>query len=163
MEINEKELEFVSRHYKKGRLNTDKAWGRLRGSRTTSPLQLAGLRRETEQERGYKAIAASVAIVLGLSVALAYNWSTIFPSTEQEVVDKHAPAMPIIEAKDSCVVLKYDNEPIGKILGELSGYYHCNVSTEDSTRCVTGELEATSLNEVVDILQTTLNIKITVK
>lgn len=158
MENNDKDLEFVSRHYKENRLDTDKAWkqfadrtGMSKPRRTIYP----------------KAIAASVAVVLGLSMALAFNWISIFPTQQPteptaEVVAESA-AHPIIEAKDSTVLLRYDNEPVGKVLRELSTYYSKNVTTADSTRCVSGEIEASSLDEIVSILEATLNINISVE
>lgn len=158
MENNDKDLEFVSRHYKENRLDTDKAWEQLAG-RTGMPKPRRTIYR--------KAIAASAAVVLGFSMALAFDWISIFParqSTEPaEVVAAEPVARPIIEAKDSTVLLRYDNEPVGKILRELSAYYSKNVTTADSTRCVSGEIEASSLDEIVGILEATLNINISVE
>lgn len=157
-EINEKDLEFVARHYESGKLNVENAWQRY--------LMRTGRGRKMVPH--YKAIAASVALVLGLSVALAYNWTAIFhpahtePSQPQttEVVKNTTPH---IEKKNSTVVLKYDNEPIGKILTELSSYYGKTITTDHPDRRVSGELEASSLEEIVDILEMTLSIKIDVR
>lgn len=143
-EIREKELEFVSRHYKKGRLNTNKAWRSFMArSGRTSIFTFHS-----------KSIAASVALFLGLSVALAFSWNTIFPKE---------PATPLIEAKSGVVILKYDNEPIGNVLKELSTHYGKTITTEDPTHRISGEIEASSLDEIVDILEATLNINITVE
>lgn len=143
-DIRENELEFVSRHYRKGALNTNKAWRSFmtRSGRTSIMLFPR------------KSIVASIAFVLGLSVALAFSWNTIFP---QE------PDTPMIEVKSGIVILKYDNEPIGNVLKELSAHYGKTVTTADPTRRISGELEASSLDEIVAILETTLNIKINVE
>lgn len=156
-DIRENELEFVSRHYRKGRLNTNKAWRTFRNR--TGHTSFITLHR--------KAIAASAAVVLGFSMALAFDWISIFPMQQPTepatVVTAESAAHPIIEAKDSTVLLRYDNEPVGKILRELSAYYSKNVTTADSTRCVSGEIEASSLDEIVGILEATLNINISVE
>lgn len=143
-DIRENELEFVSRHYKKGRLNTNKAW--------CSFMTRSG--RTSIMPFYRKSIVASIALVLGISVALAFNWNTIFPKEH---------VTPLIEVKSGVVILKYDNEPIGNVLKELSAHYGKTITTEDSTRRISGELEASSLDEIVDILETTLNININVE
>lgn len=157
-EINEKDLVFVARHYESGKLNVENAWQRYR--------MRTGRGRKTVPH--YKAIAASVALVLGLSVALAFNWTAIFHPvhTEQpqpETTEVAETTTPLIEKKDSTVVLKYYNEPIGKILAELSSYYGKTITTDHPDRRVSGELEASSLDEIIDVLEMTLNIKIDVR
>lgn len=143
-DIRENELEFVSRHYRKGRLNTNKAWRSFRNR--TGHTSFITLHR--------KAIAASAALVLGLSVALAFNWNTIFPPT---------PAHPLIEVRNGATILKYNNEPIGNVLQELSDFYGNDITTADPSRRISGEIESSSLEETIEILEATLDIKIEVR
>lgn len=60
-------------------------------------------------------------------------------------------------------IFKFHNTPINEALGDLSEYYHVNLVAVDSSESISGEFEATSLNEVKDILESTLNIRIYIK
>lgn len=142
--FDDKDLEFVVRHYRKGHLDTNKAWRSFmaRSGRThVSTFRRTG-------------IAAAITLFLGISAALAFNWDHIFPTEH---------VSPLIEVRSDVVILKYDNEPIGNVLKELSAHYGKDLRTSDPTRRISGEMEATSLDEIVDILESTLNINITVE
>lgn len=57
-------------------------------------------------------------------------------------------------------VFKFSNTPINEALGDISEYYHVNIIASDTTKCLSGEFEATNITDVVDLLESTLNIKI---
>lgn len=57
-------------------------------------------------------------------------------------------------------VFKFNNTPINEALGDISEYYHVNIIASDTTKCISGEFEATNMNDVVDLLESTLGIKI---
>lgn len=77
------------------------------------------------------------------------------------------------------IVLRYDNAPIGDVLDELSAYYGRELALQplglkqaqstigDGQRqgglCISGEIEAASLEEAIDVLETTLDIKIDIR
>lgn len=150
-EINEKELEFVAKHYKEGALNTEHAWRVF--------ADKVGRRRNAFARI---AVAASVTLVVCIAMAGGYWYYGNVQKQESKVV---APATNyrIVRKSPKGIILKYENEPVGNVLAELSSYYGKKVTTDEAGRCISGEIEATSLDEVVEILRITLDIEIDVK
>lgn len=186
-EINDDELQFVVRHYEEGALDTDRAWKRFR-LRTHAPAREGG---EVHQfsplrnDRGwlsFRRIAASVSIafIVGASVASGL-WYVRQQTTADEASTTTTPATTIpyryLQPQAESIVLKYDNAPLDDVLDELSSYYgrtitwHADYSTnsadspqnETAPRHISGEIEATSLEEVIEILEATLDVEIEIQ
>lgn len=164
-EINDDELQFVARHYKEDALNTDRAWQTLRNS---VPASSASNQLQHRLGTGTRRIAASVsiALIVGASVACgfwyAHRWNAQPAAPEAPTATVNTPYRYLQPAEES-IVLKYDNAPIEDVLGELSTYYGREVVLKDvsaSGRHISGEIEATSLEEVKEILEATLDIEI---
>lgn len=167
-EINEDELQFVARHYKEDTLNTERAWRTLRQRVLPSSATHLPTRRLSTATRRIAA-AVSIALIVGASVACGLWYS------RQQAVVPDAPVAPsttvatpyrYLQAKGESIVLKYDNAPIEEILNELSTHYGRTLvlqSASASGRCISGEIEATSLEEVVEILEATLDIEIEIQ
>ena len=64
------------------------------------------------------------------------------------------------EDSDTTDVFSFNHTPINEVLGELSRHYHTQLSASDTTKSVTGEIEASSVEDAIEVLQTTLGIKI---
>lgn len=150
--INEEELQFVAKHYKQNSLDADSAWKRF--------VKRTGYKSTDKYRR--IAVAASVCVVFGIAIAGGIWYANTIETTPPVTVPA-SPEYRFIKKHGKTVILKYDNEPIGNVLKELSAYYGKQISTSDSTRCISGEIEAASMEEIVEILEVTLNISIEVK
>lgn len=188
-EINDDELQFVARHYAENSLDADSAWQRFSqqtappvpsedGSPERRPLwatltgawagRAGGTPRLSTATRRIAA-SVSIALIVGASVACGFWFS------HQQTAAPDAPAAPsatvatpyrYLQVKDESIVLKYDNAPINDVLSELSTHYGRTLvlqSASASDRSISGEIEATSLEEVVDILEATLDIEIEIQ
>lgn len=150
--INEEELQFVAKHYKQNSLDADSAWKRF--------VKRTGYKSTDKYRR--IAVAASVCVVFGFAIAGGIWYANTIETTPSVTVPV-SPEYRFIKKHGKTVILKYDNEPIGNVLKELSAYYGKQISTSDSTRRISGEIEAASMEEIVEILEVTLNISIEVK
>lgn len=151
--INEDELRFVAKHYKGGRLNTAKAWKKYR--------TLSGQTERGKMKRF--AIAASILFMATMAIACIY-WTQnhripISHDTEETVPMDTTENMKKI---NNIKVFRYENQPINYVLKDLSQYYGHKLSANDTTKHLTGELQADSLEVVVDMLEETLDIKISI-
>ncbi len=155
--INDDELHFVVKHYKENRLNADAAWIKLKlkaGNKQTRTL--------------WKSVSVAASVLLIASIAIAcivigYNHYKSVPQQPNNQIIPVADTLYITENTDSIKVFKFNGESIGKVLKELSTYYGKNLSTADSTKVLSGEIEATSCEDAVSIIEGTLDIKIVVK
>lgn len=155
--INDDELHFVVKHYKENRLNADAAWIKLKlktGNKQTRTL--------------WKSVSVAASVLLIASIAIAcivigYNHYKSVPQQPNNQIIPVVDTLYITENTDSIKVFKFNGESIGKVLKELSTYYGKNLSTADSTKVLSGEIEATSCEDVVSIIEGTLDIKIVVK
>ena len=156
--LNDKDLDFVARHYKEDALSPGQAWQTFtrrtgyKPSRSTSRRWIA---------------AACVAAVFTTAIAgaLWLSHQSNPPSTTTAVTTPlpSAPDYRILQQKTGGIILRYNKEEIGNVLKELSTYYGKTLSTTEPERRISGEIEATSLEEVVEILESTLNIHISVQ
>lgn len=147
-------LDFVVQNYTEKGLDTERALRQFQ--------QQAGI----TPNRSWRHIAAVAALVMVVGGALACGlWYGQQDQAERQI-ESTAPdtSYRILKQKDDrSILLQYDNEPIGNVLRELSTYYKKELSTKENLRRISGEIEASSLEEIIVILETTLNIKIQVK
>lgn len=147
-------LDFVVRHYTERELDRERALRQFQ--------QRAGI----TPNRSWRHTAAIAALVMVVGGALACGlWYSRQDQAESQV-ESIVPdtSYRILKQKDdSSILLQYDNEPIGNVLRELSTYYKKELYTKENRQRISGEIEASSLEEIIVILETTLNIKIQVK
>lgn len=155
-QINEKELQFVVTHYKEGIMDEDAAWQRLKkrtGKSSSTPL------------RKY-AVAASVVLAVGMALACGVWMSGNMPwisnkGTQQSAsVSSQNADSAHTENQGTAKVFYYDKTPINSVLADLASYYSVAFTASDTTKCVSGEIEASELADVIDLLETSLKIKI---
>ena len=144
--INDDELRFVVKHYKPNCLDTKRAWQRFKAMRGV----------DTSNRR--KILAVGIAVAAGI---IGYH-NYMLP---QKPILKPIPVDTayVIEDYEECDtidVFRFDHTPINQVLGELSRHYHTQLSASDTTKSVTGEIEASSVEDAIEVLQTTLGIKI---
>lgn len=155
--INDDELRFVLSHYRRGRLDTRRAWRRFQEARGMRPA--SRLRRI--------AMAASVAVAVGIAVAagmIGYRHYFLPQKAKPAVVPADS-AVTVYERNeaDTTCVFRYDNTPINSVLGELSRHYRVSLAASDTTKSVSGEIEAASVDDAIGILEATMDIRITKK
>lgn len=149
MRTDDDELIFVTKHYQEGRLDEKKAWRRLRQKFPHPRKRLATMT---------AASLIACAVVAGLLTGYVHFRRT---ATQDTTVTKTTGSIAPTEQTDSTKVFRYENTPITEVLRELSAYYRTPLEANDTTRRVTGEIEAASLEEVIDVLEKTLDLKIT--
>lgn len=156
MQIDEDDLLFVVQHYKRNRLNEQSAWKEF--SRITKNKPAGKPHR--------LAIAASLTLIASVILATGIYFNRRLPnnsyaprpiSTEQKTGNTS------LEANDSTVVFHFADKPINSVLTELGTYFGKNLSANDTTKRITGEMEISTLEEATNILECTLNIIITVE
>ena len=54
----------------------------------------------------------------------------------------------------------FDNTPISEVLSELSAFYHIQLTTDDTGKSLNGEFTTNSLDEIIDLIENVLQIKI---
>lgn len=179
-EINEDELQFVVHHYEEGALDTDRALQRLRQHAPVSAGESGG---EAPHSTGTRrlsmpirriAASVSIAFIVGASVACGFWYARQQTISSPQSPDYSLLPSPsslkkpyrYLQPKAESIVLKYDNAPIDDVLSELSSYYGRTLvlqSPSASHHSISGEIEATSLEEVVEILEATLDIDIEIQ
>jgi ferric-dicitrate binding protein FerR (iron transport regulator) len=58
-------------------------------------------------------------------------------------------------------VFHYNHTPIRQVLTELSETYGVELEVNDTTQCVTGEFEVSSVEEVISLLENAIPVTIT--
>lgn len=153
-ENNEKELKFVVKNYRQGRLNTENAW--------TKFSEISGI---TNKEKQWKKYSVAVSLIFFICAAMACiiifkeKHSDFYQNKEKTETVRHKQNV-YMEKAAGTKVFTFDNTPINIALKEISDYYGCELTTEDSTKCVSGEIESTSPDDAIAVLEATLNIKI---
>ncbi|MDR3118873.1 MAG: FecR domain-containing protein [Mediterranea sp.] len=54
----------------------------------------------------------------------------------------------------------FDNSPVAEVLSELSDFYHVQLTTDDTGKNLNGEFATNSLDEIIDLIENVLQIKI---
>ena len=152
--INDDELRFVVEHYKENRIDTEKAWKKVK----------AHIANEPRRRWRISVVAASVVAVAVVAVAcFVIGYGNNKPVRKQNDTPVTVDTVPVKSKGDSIVVFRFADEPVGSALRRLSAHYGKRLTSSDSTKILSGEIEAASCDEVVSIIESTLNIKITVE
>ncbi len=151
--INYDELRFVVKHYKPNCLDTKRAWQRFKAMRGV----------DTSNRRKI-AIAASIILAVGIAVAAGiigyHNYMLPQKPISKPIPVDTAYVIEDYEECDTTDVFRFDHTPINQVLGELSRHYNINLYASDTTKSVTGEIEASKVEDAIEVLETTLGIKI---
>lgn len=152
--MDDKDIKFVTRHWRKGAFSTDKAWNRLGIGRVSTR---SGFRWTKSR------IAAAVAavVVLGATAAIVIRQSAYAPAPEIETAQESSFETRVAAVK----VIEFDNAPLSDVADEIRKVYGIEVTglpeDADSIRLslryegnVRGLVE--SINEILD---TNLKIK----
>lgn len=167
--INEDELQFVARHYEENALNADSAWQRFRSITGRKMHNISAPTRRLSISTRRIAASVSIALIVGGSVACGF-W---YHRQQAALLDASTTAPTAattsyryLQPNEESIILKYNDAPIEEVLSELSSYYGHTVvlqSASASGRQISGEIEATSLEEVVEILEATLDVEIEIQ
>lgn len=146
--LNENELQFIAKHYKEGRIDTEKKLKQFRKMTDHTSIM---------SKRLLVAASVSAVFVLVFASFLLVNYGKEnFASHNSELSGDT-----IHEKKaDSTIVFHFENEPINSALSKLSSYYNCKLTANDTTKYVSGDIQAESLETAIEALEQTLDIKI---
>ena len=106
------------------------------------------------------AVAASIILAVGIAVAAGIIGYHNYMLPQKPIPVDTAYVIEDYEESDTTDVFRFDHTPINKVLGELSRHYNTNLYASDTTKSVTGEIEASKVEDAIDVLETTLGIKI---
>ena len=156
----EDELQFVVDHYKTGHKNVDNAWKEFKG--------MSGITQSGSRKR--LLVAASIAFAAVMAVAATMFVVRSFdngspkssPNIERALPDTVSKAKTdTVKTKKGSVVFHFDHTPVNAAIRKVSDYYGVGLTASDTTKMVTGEIEAHDVNEAIDMLEATLGIEIT--
>mgnify|MGYP006920942880 CR=1 FL=1 len=151
-ENNEKELKFVVKNYRQGRLNTEKAWDKF--------SEISGVANRKRQWRKYSVAASFTFFICAAMACIIIFKETPSGVHKNKEKTEKVPHKQDVHSEKETKVFTFDNTPINIALKEISDYYGCELTAEDSTKCVSGEIESTSPDNAIAVLEATLNIKI---
>lgn len=155
-ENKDDELQFVVDNYKEGHKNSDTAWKEFLG--------MSGFSARTSGRRWLAAacitFAAIMAVAATVFISNRGNLKTTAPSVNKENVVSDSLTKDSVQVKDSVKVFRFDNTPVNSALKDISDYYGVQLEANDTTKDISGEFEVHDVDEAIDLIQATLNIKI---
>ena len=147
-EYSDKDLDFVARRYDKRHYDTRKAIARFHETNIG-----------TTHRRWWITAAAAVASVV-LVFAAGYGIHTRIRAA-QEPAQVEQPALnPDVSTTH---VFVYDDVPLDQVLAELSDYYHRTLKASSTDRHLTGTFPDDDLDFIVSLIESALDIQITVE
>ena len=150
----EDELQFVVDHYKTGHKNVDNAWKEFKG--------MSGITQSGSRKRLLVAASIAFAAVMAVAATMFVVRSKSSPNIERALPDTVSKAKTdTVKTKKGPVVFYFDHTPVNAAIRKVSDYYGVSLTASDTTKMVTGEIEAHNINEAIDMLETTLGIEIT--
>ena len=154
--INDDELQFVAKHYKPNCLNTNRAWQRFK--------RISGTQQHYNRRK--IAVAASITFAVGIAVAAGiigyHNYMLPQKPIHNKILADSAITIITYEHEecDTTDVFRFNHTPINEVLNELSRHYNTKLTTNDTTKSVSGEIEAAKVEDAIEVLETTLGVKI---
>ena len=147
-EFNDKDLEYVARRYRSDKYDTRRAIRRFHAQT------------DTAVHRRWWVTAAAAAASIALVFAAGYGIRTGVRSA-QEPAQVEQPALnPNVSQTH---VFVYDNAPLDQVLAELSAYYHCTLKATATDKRLTATFPDDDLELIISLIESALNIQITVK
>lgn len=108
--MENKEIDFVARHYRKGRFSAEAGWRRM------------GLPKESWWRRYRVAAAVGVAVLLSATAAVVYNSYIISDMPQRQEAPAQAPA-PLEQIK----VIDFENAPLRDVVAKIEAVYGVKV------------------------------------
>lgn len=146
-EFNDNDLAFVVRRYRPDKYDTRKAIGRFH-EQTAMPVH-----------RRWWLTAAAAAASIVLVFATGYgNYSWIRSETNPSAQEQPATQQTLSQS------FVFEDAPIDQVLRELSDYYHCSLTASPTEKRLTATFSSEdSLDVIVPLIESALNVKITVR
>ncbi len=159
----DKNVDFVTRHYRDGLFDTEKALGSLHariGAGAGKPVR--------PSRKLWSTVAAAAASV---AVAFAAGYGIYSVASDSSALD--APAAPVAPAAPSAPaeapgeapsahVFVFENTPVEVVLKEIGDYYGCTLSAAPTRRRLTATFPDDDLDTIVSVIESVLDIKISV-
>ena len=109
-------------------------------------------------------MAASITLAIGFAVAAGiigyHNYMLPQKPIQNKILADSAITIYEYEECDTTEVFRFDNTPINQVLNELSRHYNTKLTTNDTTKSVSGEIEAAKVEDAIKVLETTLGVRI---
>lgn len=154
MNVDNKLLNFVLRHYREGAFDTPEALRSVK-QRVGEPLT-SGPRRPAAWR--WVAVAASLLCLVAFAAVMTIRTSAPSASpSEESVVVSSSPSGTAVAAPKT---FHFDNTPLPEVLADLSAYYGV-VLTADREDCrLTADFTADSLNVTIRLIEEVLDVNI---
>ena len=112
-------------------------------------------------------MAASIVAAVGIAVAAGIfgyrnymlprkSMPTVIPADTTTTIHEESKS-------DTTDVFRFDHTPINQVLDDLSRHYNRQLTASDTTKSVSGEIEAASVEDAVNVLETALGVKIEIR
>lgn len=156
----DKNVDFVTRHYRDGLFDTEKALGSLHARIG------AGAGKPVRPSRKLWSTVAAAAASVAVAFAAGYGiYSVASDSSAPDApVAPAAPSAPADTPKEapSAHVFVFENTPVEVVLKEIGDYYGCTLSTAPTRRHLTATFPDDDLDTIVSVIESVLDIKISV-
>lgn len=152
-ENNKDELQFVVDHYKEGHKDSCTAWKEFLG---------LSLRPSGKRWLAAACIAFAAIIAVAATVFFTNRDKEIqtTPSVNRVKIVTDTLHKDSVLVKNGVKVFRFNNAPVNTALKDISNYYDVPLKASDTTKNISGEFESHNVDEAIDLLQATLNIKI---
>lgn len=138
----QKELDFVLRHYREDVFSPEKALKRLAAPVRRKPL--------------HRWVAVAASLLCLVVFAGVFVWQTSFRQPDAPSVTPAATVAPAAEK----VTFHFDDTPLPKVLDELGQYYGVRLTASDTARHLTGDFGGQQLDEILGMMEEVLDVKI---
>lgn len=151
---DDKHLEFVLRHYRKGGLDTQKALDNVK-ARAEQQLPKAGHR---PMLRRWMAVAgALLCLAVFAAVFTRYAIRSDAPTPAPVAVDAQQQDTALLVPK----TFHFDNAPLPEVLQALTDYYGVRLQADRDDKRLTGDFDADSLATTLRMIEEVLDVSIT--
>ncbi|MBP5381941.1 MAG: DUF4974 domain-containing protein [Bacteroidales bacterium] len=138
----DKKLDFVVGNYEEG---------------IFSPEEVIGNKKVRSTRRLWTVAAFSLAMV-AVAFAAGYGIMRFVDDSKTVVIEQPAPL-----PEETPHEFVFDNTPIADVLDELGSYYGCTMSTPSTDKRLTATFSDDDLDTIVSVIESVLDIHITVR
>jgi ferric-dicitrate binding protein FerR (iron transport regulator) len=141
---DDKKLNFVLRHYRKGSFNPDEAIKKVAKPARRIPL------------RHWVAMAASLLCLVVFATVLTWHAVMSSPSATPQ----SAPTQTAIQTTHE---FHFNDAPLPQVLKELEQYYGIRLEANDTTKHLTGSFTADNLELTLRMIEEVLDVEISTR
>ena len=141
---DDKELGFVLRHYRENAFNADEALKKIgRPVRSIRP----------------RWVAAAASLLCLVAFASVLVWRTASPSSVTTTAT--SPAATTVTTGQPAASFHFDDTPLPEVLSQLGEHYGVQMEATSTTKHLTGDFAADSLDTIIRMIEEVLDVEIT--